>query len=168
MYEEKICSLSSEGTTALRSSSSRGRNVLSPVASCSDRDLQKNANEKNSPSPFSPAALLCRKAPFLCSLRRLHPSRRAVLAHHGGLYVEILFWSFVRGPQTGPVPLAHPGVHLLEHDQQQVRARTTSAAIHRPAVVKGPVSPPVCITGGRHVSAFTLKYSLKYLSRTPL
>lgn len=53
MYEEKICSLSSEGTTALRSSSSsRGRNVLSPVASCSDRDLQKNANEKNSPSPL--------------------------------------------------------------------------------------------------------------------
>lgn len=58
MYEEKICSLSSEGTTALRSSSSRGRNVLSPVASCSDRDLQKKRErEEFSFSPFRP--LLC-------------------------------------------------------------------------------------------------------------
>lgn len=43
-------------------------------------------------------------------------------AHHGGLDVEILFWSFVYCLESGPVPGAHPGVHLLEHNKHQVSA----------------------------------------------
>lgn len=49
----------------------------------------------------------------------MHPPGGAQ-ANHGGLDVEILFWSFVYRLQSGLVPGDHPGVHLLEHDKYQV------------------------------------------------
>lgn len=49
----------------------------------------------------------------------VHPPGGAQ-AHHGGLDVEILFRSFVYRLQSGLVPRAHSGVHLLEHDKYQV------------------------------------------------
>lgn len=56
----------------------------------------------------------------ICGTQRAVSRRRGL--NHGGVGVEILARSCVRRPQTGPVPAAHPGVHLLEHHQHQVSA----------------------------------------------
>lgn len=61
-------------------------------------------------------------------LRDAARSEPEARAHHGGVGVEILARSCVHRPQTGPVPAAHPGVHLLEHHQHQVSAPPNLAA----------------------------------------
>lgn len=55
----------------------------------------------------------------LVVLRRIRPSRGSQ-TNNGGLDTEILFWSFAYCLQSGRVPGAHPGVHLLEHNKYQV------------------------------------------------
>lgn len=68
----------------------------------------------------------------------MHPPGGAQ-ANHGGLDVEILFWSFVYCLQSGLVPGAHPGVHLLEHNKYQV-SRAQAGLITGPrSAVRSPV-----------------------------
>lgn len=95
--------------------------VCGPCASPLDRDISWKHFPQPSLSLWSLFLLLLFIFPILLPVWTFGWFEGAQ-AHHGGLDVEILFWSFVYCLESGPVPGAHPGVHLLEHNKHQVSA----------------------------------------------